>query len=113
MTDSNSSAMLGQAKGVNQNLSSLISVLRGLFPLSAFSGIFTMAAAATKTITDANCKASSIIVLQASNAAAATLEGSAKHLYPVAANGSFTVATASAGNAAGTENYVYLIVNVG
>ena len=113
MTDSNSSAMLGQAKGVNANLASLISVLRGLFPLSAFSGSFTMASTETKTITDANCKANSLIVLQASNSSAGALEGSANHLYPVAANGSFTVTTASAGNAAGTENYVYLIVNVG
>jgi len=113
MTDSNSAAMLGQAKGVNTNLSALIALFRGLFPLSAFSGTFTMPAAATKTVTDANCKASSKIVLQAFNAAAGTLEGSAKHLYPTAGAGSFTVATASGGNAAGTENYTYLIVNVG
>src|SRR5208282_5529158 len=74
MTDSNSAAMLGQAKGVNTNLSALIALFRGLFPLSAFSGTFTMPAAATKTVTDANCKVSSKIVLQASNAAAGTLE---------------------------------------
>ena len=117
MADNNgsSSQMLAQALGVNKNLAALIATLRGLFPLNAFSGSFTMSAAATKTVADANVKANSLIVLIDSNAAAATLQGSAKRLYPsaLAAGVSFTVATASGANAAGTETFSYLIVNVG
>ena len=105
--------MLGQAIGMNKNLSALTSVLRSLFPLSAFKGTFTMAAAATKTVTDANCKASSVVILQAANAAAGTLEGSSAHLYPAASNGSFLVSTSSGGNATGTEVFNYLLINVG
>jgi hypothetical protein len=105
--------MLAQATGVNGNLASLIAVMRSAFPLSAFKGTFTMAAAATKTVTDANCKTTSVVILQAANAAAGTLEGSAKHLYPTPAAGSFLVSTASTVAAAGTEIYNYLIVNVG
>ena len=110
-----SSQMLAQAVGFNKNLGALIATLRGLFPLNAFSGSFTMAAAATKTVADTNVKANSLIVLIDGNAAAATLQGSAKRLYASAkvAGASFTVSTASGGNAAGTETFSYLIVNVG
>jgi hypothetical protein len=67
------------------------------------SGTFTMAGAASKTVTDANVTASSIIVLQATNAAAGTLQGSAKALYISAktAGTSFAVTTASGVAAAG------------
>ncbi len=109
------SQMLGQAKGLNANLGAMIGLLRNLFPLSAFSGSFTMAAAASTVVTDANVKANSIILLVDWNAAAATLQGSAKRLYPsaIAAGTGFTVSTASAASAAGTENFFYLLVNVG
>lgn len=106
-------AMLAQAQGINGNIGKLVQILSRLFPLSAFSGQFTMAASASKVVTDASCKVTSTIILQAANAAAGTLEGSAKHLYPAPAAGSFTVATANAASAAGTEIYTYLIVNVG
>lgn len=110
-----SSQMLSQAIGLNKNMSALIATLRSLFPLSAFSGSFTMAAAATKTVTDANVKASSTILLIDTNAAAATLQGSAKRIYPsaISAGTSFTVSTASGGNAAGAEAFLYLLINVG
>jgi hypothetical protein len=108
-----SSQMLAQAIGVNSNLASLNATMRSLFPLNAFRGNFTMTAAASKVVTDANCKAISLVFLQAANAAAGTLQGSSKHLYPTSAAGSFTVTTASGAAAAGTEILNYLIINIG
>lgn len=111
--DNNSAQMLGQMQGANQNLAALVTAFRTALPLSAYTGTFTMAAAATKTITDAHCKAASVIVLIDTNADAATLQGSAKRLYPAASLGSFLVSTASGANAVGTETYSYLIINSG
>ena len=115
MSDANSTQMLGQAKGVNQNLAALTEMMRNRFPLGAFSGTFTAAAAASTVVTDANIKAGSTVVLVDANAEAATLQGSAKRLYTSArAPGtSFTVSTASGASAAGGEQFSYLIVNVG
>ena len=106
------SAMLGQAQALNGNMGLLIATLKSLFPLSAFAGTFTMAAAATKVVTDTHVKATSTIVLVPTNAAAATLQGAATQLYTSVkvAGTSFTVATASGGSAAGTEQFAYLIV---
>ena len=71
-----------------------------------------MSATATKTITDARINANAVVWLQATNAAAGTLQGSAKNLYVSSvASGSFVVATASAGNAVGTETYSYIAFN--
>ena len=107
--------LVNQAVGVNQNLSKLISTLGNAFVGKASQGTFTMAAAATKTVTDANIKSTSLVLWTATNAAAGTLEGSAKKLYlsALAAGTSFTVATASGVAAAGTETFSYLIVNIG
>ncbi len=103
----------GQAQGINQNLAGLVAVMRNAFPLSAFSGTFAMTAAATLTVADGNCQAASLIVLIDANAAAGTLQGSAKRLYATASKGSFAVATASGAAAAGTEKFAYLIINTG
>lgn len=75
-------------------------------------GSFTMAAAATKVVSDVNIKAASLIMLFPSNAAAATLMSSAKSLYVSArvVGTSFTVATADATAAAGTETFDYRII---
>ena len=90
----------------NQILGQLLQLFQNLFPRT--SGTFTMAAAASKVVTDANVTSASVVVLVATNAAAGTLMGSAKSLYVAPANGSFTVATASAAAAAGTETFNYL-----
>ena len=76
-------------------------------------GSFTMAAAATKTVTDANVTSTSVILLVPTNAAAGTLQGSAKSLYvsTKTAGASFAVATASGVAAAGTETFDYVIIN--
>ena len=74
-------------------------------------GSFTLAAAATTVVPQPAVQATSIITLTPTNAAAATLAGSAKALYISAKSPgvSFTVATASGGNAAGTETMSYVV----
>jgi len=74
-------------------------------------GSFTMAAAATTTVSQAGVQANSSIVLSPTNAAAATLVGGAHSPYvsAISPGVSFTVATADGGAAAGTETFQYLI----
>ena len=112
MSDATDNAMIGQAKGVNQNLGALVQAFTTAFPLHSSTGSFTMAVAATKTVTDATIKAGSIVLLMPTNAAAATLMGSAKSLYVSAKTpgASFTVATANAGNAVGTETFDFAVL---
>ena len=73
---------------------------------------FTMSAAATKVINDTRVTANSYIGVLPTNAAAATLEGGAAHLYVSTRTPgvNFTVATANAASAAGTETFAYSIV---
>jgi hypothetical protein len=77
----------------------------------ALTGTFTMAAAASMVITNANTLAGAQITLIPTNAAAAVLMGSAKFLYATATTPgtSFTVQTANAAAAAGTETFAYRI----
>jgi hypothetical protein len=106
--------ILGQAQGLNKNLSDLVQVMRDRFALSAYTGSFTWSAAATKNVSDANVKANSLIFLMATESTAAALEaGAGKPYVSSRAAGSFTAATANGSSAAGTEVYEYLIVNVG
>ena len=74
-------------------------------------GSFTLGAAATTVVANVDVTATCTILLTPTNAAAATLQGSAKCLYISArtAGASFTVATASAAAAAGTETFNYRI----
>lgn len=76
------------------------------------TGTFTLAAAATTVVPDAHVQANSIITPTAMNATAGTLQGSAKALYISARSvgASFTVATANATAAAGTETFSYTLV---
>lgn len=94
---------------VNQNITQLIAVLRGVFP--RVFGTFTMPAAATITVSTTAVTANCDISWTPTNASAGTLEGSAKALYISAKSPgvSFTLATASGGNAAGTESFAYRI----
>lgn len=75
------------------------------------SGSFTSAAATTKVVSDTNVTATSKVTFTPTNAAAGLLMGSAKSLYLSAksAGVSFTVATANATNASGTETFDYVI----
>lgn len=77
------------------------------------TGTFTLAAAASTTVAQPAVKATSVVVFTPTNASAATLMGSAKALYvsAIVPGASFTVSTASGGNAAGTEVVQYAIFN--
>lgn len=93
----------------NQLMGQLVTVVTNIFPRS--TGTFTMAAAATKTVTDANVATSSIILLMPTNAAAGTLQGSNECLYVTPGSGSFVVSTAAGTSAAGTETFSYAVFN--
>ncbi|SRR5579883_398380 len=73
---------------------------------------FQLSAAASTTVSDRRVTSSSVIAFIPANAAAATLEGSARKLYVSArtAGVSFTVSTASGASAAGTEIFAYTII---
>lgn len=94
-----------------QQLSQINRTLRTRSPSSV--GTFAMPAAATSTISDTSVLANSAIMVMPTNAAAGTLQGSAKSLYISArsAGTSFTVATASGVAAAGTETFLYVVWN--
>lgn len=119
MSDSYSAGSVGigdlvtTLKIANQNMSQLIQAINAIFP--RVTGSFTLSAAATTVVTQPGVTANSVILLQPSNAAAATLVGGTKSPYISAktAGTSFTVATASGVAAAGTETFLYAIVNLG
>lgn len=93
----------------NQLMAKLVGIFSNLFPRT--TGTFTMSAASSKVVTDANVSTTSFIVLMPTNAAAGTLQGSNKSLYITPAAGSFTVATAAGTAAAGTETFSYAVFN--
>lgn len=97
-----------QQNGVRY-LGQLVQLFKQL--LSRPSGTFTMPAAATFAVSSALIQAGQMPVLQATNAAAATLMGSAKSLYisSVSAGTGFTVATGNAANAVGTETFSWTV----
>ena len=96
-----------QLRGVVQQLSAWVAAFSG----RVVTGTFTMPAAATKVVAQPAAQANSIITLTPTNASAGTLMGSAKALYisAISPGVSFTVATASAANAAGTETFAYSV----
>jgi hypothetical protein len=100
-----------QLSAGNKDILALVAAIQAVFP--RVSGSFTLGAAASTTVTQPGIAANGFPLLVPTNAAAATLMGSAKALYlsAVVAGASFTVATASGGNAAGTEIFAYVLVN--
>lgn len=104
-------AIVSQLSSGNQDMMTLINTLSAIFPRVV--GTFTLAAAATTTVTQPGVKANSIILWTPTDASAGTLMGSAKALYlsSISAGTSFTVATASGGNAVGTETFSYGVFN--
>lgn len=103
------SDLVTQFKLSNQNMSQLITTISNLFPRSF--GTFTLSAAASTTVPDTAVASNSIPVWIPTNAAAGTLEGSAKKLYYTLTSGaSFTVHTASGAAAAGTETFSYFLM---
>ena len=116
-TDQTSYQQPSQSAGGTDIVIKLQDIVRQLTAINktlagrVISGTFTMPAAATLTILQPAVQSLSTIQLTATNASAGTLQGSAKALYISAkvAGASFTVATASGGNAVGTETFSYTI----
>lgn len=107
-------------KNSNRNSSALIEAVTALGPYlqtvlgaSLTFGSFTCAANTNTTVSDVNTAANSFIVWVPTNATGGTLEGSTRKLYLSlrTAGTSFRVTTASGVAAAGTETFIYLIVN--
>jgi hypothetical protein len=86
-----------------------------IFGTASSTGLFTMTATATLAVPATAAVAGSVVMLQAVNAAAALLQGGANALYvnraATVAGTSFTVATASAAAAGGTEQFAYVLIN--
>ena len=103
-----------QSASLITELATITAAILAVFPTAVFTGSFTLGAAATTVVNNGHVTASSVIIPFPTNASAGTLMGSAKSLYISAksAGVSFTVATASAGAAAGTETFSYVIVNL-
>ena len=93
-----------------KQLAQLTLAMTNAFP-AVKRGTCKLAAAASTTVLDPGVTAGGRIVLFPTNAAAATLTGSAGSLYLASqvANASFTVSTANAAAAAGTETFSYVI----
>ena len=74
-------------------------------------GSFTMPNASDHTVSNGNVLSSSIIIIVPTNSSAATLMGGAKSLkvFDKIPRTSFSVGTADAGSAAGTETFNYII----
>lgn len=96
-----------QLQAIVRQLTALVAAINGRITY----GTFTLAAAASTTINQSAVKANSQIVWTPTNASAATLEGSAKALYvsAIVPGTSFTVSTANASNAVGTETFSYTV----
>lgn len=105
--------LLGQAQGINSNLAALVAAMKAAFFGNITVGTFSLAAAVTTTVNNANVTANSLVLLEPTNAAAATVMGSSKSLYLSAkvAGTSFTVATADGTSPVGTCNFSFMIVN--
>ena len=100
------SDIVTQLQGIVRQLTQLVKAING----RAIYGTFTMPTAASFTIVQPGIKSNSTVTLTPTDASAGTLMGSAKALYyTIIAGTSFTVFTASGGNAAGTETFSYVI----
>jgi hypothetical protein len=77
------------------------------------AGTFTCDNDATTIVNNTSITANSLIYLQPTNDAAATLQGSTKclYIYSKSAGSSFTVKTADATAAEGTETFNYWVIN--
>ena len=97
----------------NETLAKIFNVLSSIFPRTL--GAFTLSAAATTVVTQPAVLSTSKVFFVPTNAAAAALMAGAKSLYwdPTAtvAGASFSVKTADATSAAGTETFAYFIIN--
>lgn len=89
----------------------IYTILNALFP--RINGSFTMTATATLAVAEPRVQANSIVFLQPTNAAAGTMQGGSKNLYPslISAGVGFTVATADGTDGSATATFSYFVVN--
>lgn len=103
-----------EGKFRNELLGLLIKALTSIFPRVA--GTFTLSAAATTTVAQPAITANSFVFPFPINASAATLMAGAKSLYQDraanVAGASFSMKTADASAAAGTEQFAYFVLNL-
>lgn len=103
--------MVSVGRAMVEQLAAIRAVLLGFGTV----GAFTMGAVASQVVPAPAVVAGSRVWLSPTNAAAATLMAGTKSLYHNAganvAGASFTVATADATNAAGGEQFAYIIIN--
>jgi hypothetical protein len=105
--DDNSSTI---AKLVNQNLSQIVQAIKQAFPLSGNIGSFTMGAGSPSTVVSTSqIKTGTYIGLMPTSASAAV---AMCYVSSTSVGTSFTVSTGAGGNAAGTEAFNYIIVNL-
>ena len=98
-------ATKGQALNTGELVKAFNALSSALSKLSV--GTFTCSSSASTSVADSSVTGSSVIILQPTNAAAGTLQGSAKCLYVSAVgSGSFTVTTASS-TPTGSETFAY------
>jgi hypothetical protein len=107
--------MVSKAQALIEQVAALRTVLGDAFASIYAVGTFTMPAAATLAVSAPSVTANSVVFLSPINASAAALMAGASSLYHdrpsnVAAT-SFTVDTADGNNAAGTEQFAYLLIN--
>lgn len=96
-----------QLQGIVRQLTALVQAINGRTTF----GTFTMPVAASLVVPNTAVKGNSVVSLSPTNISAGTLMGGARSLYisALSAGTSFTVATANAANAAGTETFTYTI----
>lgn len=104
---SSSTDIVTQLQAIVRQLGAWVLAFRGRITF----GTFTFAAATTTVVAQPAVQATSVISLTALNPAAGTLVGSAKSPYisAIVPGVSFTVTTANAVAATGTEMFSYLI----
>lgn len=105
--------MAGGAAATEKLRITSLGAIRSLATSNGPVGTFTLDADASTDVSNSSVTADSLIFLQATNAAAATLMGSAAALYIAAksAGVNFSVSTANSSSAVGTEIFNYLIMN--
>jgi hypothetical protein len=107
--------MVSKAQALIEQVAALRSVLGDAFANAYTVGTFTMPAANSSVISAPSVTANSVVFLSPINASAAALMAGASSLYhdrPSNIVGtSFTVDTADGNNAAGTEQFAYLLIN--
>lgn len=111
---SSSDDAISVARAIVDNLAQLNRLFATFLGVSGIAGSFTLPAAASLVVPQALVTATSKVFLMPTNAAAATLQGSAESLYisALSAGVSFTVTTGAGTAATGGETFDYLLINL-